>query len=410
MPKGNPFVVQQANISAQRKLLNQSRGAEFKYSQDVLGGIYGNLKSTVGGFGAKLTSAQGRQLGALTQLAANQKAASGRITRGAGRAVAGNYGGVIGSAMAPALKSVAVKGKAGGKAIAGAVGGGKLLAQGNEAAMQTLGQGVQLAQAGASSNLADALRYRAKNDASLIAQEQMSLDQMRLQNQLDIENYKKKLQIQEAHANGGSAGLTALATTGANATQGLFDQYNTLYKDDGKGGLVALTDAEKQSTVHNADGTYTLADGTTTARTMNAAEAAQNYINTNGIQDPNQQAVIQALSTAMYQAGVGSGKGTYDGNPATLTNAVSQQLAMLYPTLYAKHQKDITGLISSTISQATSGIAATGQYYGLTGLQAGVLDDAKSGAMSINDAFNELRKQGMSPPDAAAALRNALGK
>jgi len=292
--------------------------------------VYGNLGTTLGGSKAGLTGAQGKLLGKLAALKQNENQRSGAITRGSKRSVANMYGSATGGAMASAQKSVAAAGRAGRTSVASQVAAGGILAKGNKAAFTTLEQGVEMAKAGAKGQLADALAYRAKNDAQLQAQSQLALDQMRLQNQLDIQNYKKKLQLQQnAENQQGNAAAGALASVASDAVPGLLAAFNDQTLANGGEGLTK--------------------DG---RNYVTPVEAANAYAAEQGIQPgtAEYQVILSAAQAVRASADAGP-----DANwdPNAISQSVSQQLAILYPNLTPSQLQSLQGITQASSANWT---------------------------------------------------------
>lgn len=334
-----------ADISAARKLATQSRRKGFKYTTDVNAAIYGNLATTVAGYGRSLTGEQARQLQALRALQANTAAREAGLAAGAAGVVRSQYGSAIAGAVRPATRGLQVLAKAATKTVNAQVGAAGIVARGNEAAQATLGQGVATAQASAQYATAQALEYRAKNDAQATATAKLALDQMILANKLDIANYKAKLALDEKAAGGDTAGVTAVATAGANAAAGLNASYNTYYAQDGS---TYRTDEVFYD--EDTGKLYADEDHTIPVTLPNATQAASAYVSENAITDENQVKMIYAVSQAMYAAGAGKAPGAFENRSETVTAAVNQQLAILYPQYAKKHGADMAGLVGATVS------------------------------------------------------------
>lgn len=314
-----------ADIIATRKALSGARVGEYKWTASALGSINGNLNSTLGGGRANLSAEQARMLGKLSALKQNQDKRSRAITRGAKANVSSMYGSAIGGANRVGQSTVAAAGKGARMAVAGQAGAGGILARGDKAAMATLQQGATAAASAADAQLADALAYRAKNDASLVAQQQLQLDQMRLQNKLDIQNYKAKLALQaKADGSAGNAAASALANVAADTVPSLIGYFND----------PSLAVANPNS--------------------VSPAEAAAAWAVANGV-DPNsaQYQVVLAAAQAIRASNDANG-GSYD--PADISNSVTQQLAIMYPDLKPKQLDMLGGIVTG--STANWNIAA----------------------------------------------------
>lgn len=340
-----------AGNRASAQLARQATRAEFKYTMNVGDAIYGNLSTNLAGNRAALTGEQTRLAGSLQRLKANQERGSTRISNRARGEVQNAYGSAVAGGNRLNLQDVQVTGRAGSKAVGGQVAAGGILARGNEAAMTTLGQGVQMAQAGAQAQVADALAYRARNDATLAAERDNALSMMVLQNKLDLENYRKKLAMQD-QANNTNGQMTAVATTAAAATTGLFEQFRGWI---GPEGVVAWEDA---TPIRDEKGNITGwqdAEGNK-LRAMSPAVAAGQYLADNGIAaDSPEGTVILAIARAMASAGAGTAPGAYgEGAQADIMAAVNQQMALLYPT-YGKYQDTISALVGAAVAQDAAG-------------------------------------------------------
>jgi len=321
-----------ADISAARKLASQSRRKGFKYTTDVNAAIYGNLATTVSGYGRSLTAEQSRQMQALRALKANTAAREAGLAQGAADVVRSQYGSVIAGAVRPATRGLQVMAKAATKEVNAQVGAAGIVARGNEAAQATLGQGVAMANASAQYATAQALEYRAKSDAQLIASQKLELDKMILANKLDLANYKAKLAMQEKAAGAGTVGqMTAVATTVSSAVPALL----TSFRD------VANREILKDPSDPNSEVIGYEAPA--------PAAVAQDYMNKNGIAfDSPEGQVIMSVASAMGAAGAGTPGSDFSADRVGIvTEAVNQRMAMLYPQ-FAKSQSTIDGLIAST--------------------------------------------------------------
>lgn len=348
------FAPVQADIFATRKVLNRARNAEFRTSADILNNISSSAMTTLTGTARQLTAEQQRQLAALQRLRSNAGRAQRRIVGRAESQVANLYGAAGAGYAAPAVDVLQARARGSQTALRGVQRAGGVLGRANAAAMGTVGAGLQEAKSAAEYALAEAKLYRARNDAALIAQQQLSLDQVRLQAQLDFQMWKKQqdymLKLEEKNTD--LSGMTAVASAGANAFTGLRAIYNTFY--DAQGNKYTLSELEQKE-----DGLYVR--GTDTKVNLpNASQAAAQYITDNGIFDENQRLVIGAVASAMYQAGIGKGPGLYgDTNTEQLVlNAVQQQMALLYPN-YSKHSDDIAKLITQQVMATNSAAAAS---------------------------------------------------
>jgi hypothetical protein len=377
------FAQARANIITTRKLAAQARKAGFKYTTDVIGGIYGNLKTTLGGVQAALTSTQKKQLQSLQRVQARTQAITqGQVTQAKERVAAR-----LGSATAGGTSFRAVQGVAAGstKTQKGLTQAGAILDKGAKAAMSALQEGTAQAQAAAQYATAQALSYRAKEDARLIAEKQLALKQMRLQHALaleqmrlqhaldvkemrlqsalDLENFKAKQDyLKKLEQTGNTVpGASALATSAAEAFPTLQKLFNT----------------------PKEDGTY-----------PTATEVVQMYAQQYGVTSEQETALITALARAMYAAGAGPetpGQLYGPGHPPEtrqklIVDSIMQTIIPLYG-LDDKAAAAIRGML-----EAKARLAAASPPFGAPG----------TSPESIARAVLEGR---MSPEDAAALLQ-----
>lgn len=314
------FARMRANIAASRGAYKQSRMQGFKITNDINDAIFGNLKTTMRGIGSELTSSNARQLKSLQQLA-RRSATSQKRTISKAQGTAANLYGIAGVAGAkPTLDAARAVAKGSKVQLAGAQRAGKTLANSQATVMGIMNAGVKEAQAGATAQTADALAYRAKEDAKLIAASQLELQKMRLQSQLDLETYKKKLALDENAS--GSSGVTQVASFAVQAFPALREAFNDPANE-----------------------------GKTTQ------EIAAEYISKTGIQDANAISLINSLASSMAVAGAGP------QNPGSIapsevqsfvTNQLTDTLNTLYPN-YAKHSKDVEKMLKAQLSVYAAG-------------------------------------------------------
>jgi hypothetical protein len=206
-----------ASNIATRGLLKEARVGGFSATTDLIGGIYGNLGTGVAGVGSQMTLQNARQLRALAAVADRTVQGNSRDVRGGVRTAQNLFGGAVTGLAAPEFARAAGHSKAAKIALAGAARAGVTTAQGANTVLGIMQAGVAEAQAGAVAQTADALKYRAKNDAQIIAAQQ----NMILQSKLDFQNWKRQqdyLKKQEQDPSGQAVGVsqvTDLATSGA---------------------------------------------------------------------------------------------------------------------------------------------------------------------------------------------------
>lgn len=279
------------SIKGYSQALAGARNAGFRYTKSQLGALYGNLATSTGSTFAQLGATEARNFAALKRIQARSAQTSGRIVKQTegrvrnlyGSAVAGgtNYG-VLG---AQARSNV--------KAQRGITQAGAIVRQGDSAAAATMAQGVAESANAADYALAQAKLYRAKNDAALVAEQQLELQKMRLQSQLDLQNYKKKLELEDKKSGTQAAGVVPAVAQDMSSALAYFKE--------------------------NQDKIF---DGS-----LSPAAAAEKWV-TDNITDPNESALAQPIATKLY-----SYIKTHDGqiDDATVSNIVQQQMSIYYP-------------------------------------------------------------------------------
>jgi hypothetical protein len=366
------FVQAKANIVTARKLAAQARKAGFKYTTDVIGSIYGNLKTTMSGVQAALTSTQQKQLQSLQRVQARTQAITQSQVDKAKAQVAKR----LGSAIAGGTSFRAVQGVAAGSAKVqkGLTQAGAILDKGSRVAMAALQEGTAQAQAAAQYATAQALAYRAKEDARLIAEKQLALKQMRLQNALDLENFKAKQDyLQKLEQTGNTVpGASALATSAAEAFPVLQQLFNTAKED----------------------GTY-----------PTATEVVQMYTQQYGVTSEQETALITALARAMYAAGAGPttpgqlyGKGH---PPETRQKLIVDAIMQTIIPLYGLDDK-AAAAIRDMLEVKAQSIALSPPYMSPEDIAKAVLE----GRMSPEDAATLLQAGGVATPTPSPAAKS----
>lgn len=190
-----------AALRASRRIQNQDRRADFSVADAGLDAIFNNLLTTQRGVSQSLTGTNADTLAAMERLAA-------KSTRGVSRGVtkAGNKArNLFGSAMGPVIERELAPARATaqstGTQARAAVGAGKLAAQGATTALGIQSAAASEAASSADYALAQALGYRAKDDAALIAAQQLELAKMRM----DARQNERYLRLQN-QLSGGSEG------------------------------------------------------------------------------------------------------------------------------------------------------------------------------------------------------------
>lgn len=208
---------QRATLGATRRVYAKDRKADYGYTTDVIEGIMGNLGTTVAGRAAQLGTQNERQMRMLLarRYGADQ-GAEAKLDRGIATA-SRNYGSAAVGASAPLVRQAQGHIAAGRAEARGNVQAGWTMQAGGKAVMDILGAGVQEANAAAKYQTAEALAYRAKEDAKLIAD--MAMQQK--QAQLDFHYWKKQqdyLAGLEEGANGSMQGLGQVTETTGTAS------------------------------------------------------------------------------------------------------------------------------------------------------------------------------------------------
>lgn len=231
MAKGTPQQQQRAGTIALRKSLKQARMGEFRASSDALGTIFGNTATTQRGLARTLTTSNARKLAALQKLEKRTvRRTSGAVT-GAQASASKLFGGVAAAGQGYLFDQG--QGHAEGAAIAqrGITKAGGIVSRGATEALGIQQAGAVEARAGADAMLADALRYRAKNDAQLIADRQNLI----LQSKLDYQNAVRMAELQQKTAEGAAGTdkevVTRLATEAPQIAQGAADAWRTANED-----------------------------------------------------------------------------------------------------------------------------------------------------------------------------------
>jgi len=278
-------------------------------------------------------------------------------------------------------------------------------------------QGVAAGQAAAQYAIAQAEQSRFTQTADQAAAQAFALQQQVLANKLDLANFKAKQDILANAAGGSSDGvqIQAVASAGINAATGLRSTMNSYI--DATGTLYNPSDVHWDGSQH-----YILAaDGTKApVHLPNALEAAKSYINENGIIDENQKAYVAAVSSALYQAGVGkstagpnqgAGPALGAATDAVIAQAIQQQTALLYPDYYKKHSKNLDAYFMAGITADTSTKAvqtkppgeATPTAGGATGATTdlgrtlGRKDQLLARGMNVAQVQAQLLKEGFDP-------------
>ena len=294
-----------ARIRATRQDLAQARTGGFKTTGSALDAIYANLATTQGGIGKTQTVASQRALAAVARIAGRTNRASARqATKGQGA-----FGAVAGAAADRQNRSVEANVKAGRTALGADLGATKTQAKGAADVLGILQAGATAAQAGAKGQLADALAYRARQDASVVA----DMQKARLDAQLQFQTWKRQqdyLKRQETKDKTGSlGGVSAVADTAGDAA-------------------VWFREYMQQN------------PGATAQAALNAYQAA-NYV------DANAAPMLGLIANKVYQSVDPATGLTRDGyTRVDETRDIMQAVATLYPNFGKVHDK-VASVISS---------------------------------------------------------------
>jgi len=299
--------------------MRQARMSGFASTTDLIESIMGNAAGGVAGASARLTRQNSRQLQALAALGDRAAAGNARTVNGGRREAADMFGSAVTGLTAPEFGRAAGHSKASQIALAGAARGAVTSARGGGQAMGIMEQGVAAAAAGAQAQTADALLYRAKNDAQLIAQQQSMI----LQSKLDFQNWKRQQDYLKK--------LEAADTTGTK--QGLATVQGVLTS-----GAVTM----RQYLVDNPDATVDDLVKQVTAGDSSLAG------------DQAAQAALSALARQV-QASVGSGGTT---NAGYTRDDEAQDILESILLLYPNYKGDQGALLKTIRSQLDAGWSA----------------------------------------------------
>lgn len=325
-----PTQKSRATIAATRAMLSKTRRQGFRLTSDIVAGIYGNLGTTEAGLSANLTGQNARSMAAIAKLQAKQVAGSRRAVGGTAATIASRYGSAMVGAAAPTLDQARGHASGGRATLAGIGGAGRTTAENAAAAMGIEQAGARTAEAGAVAQTADALLYRAKNDASLIAQQQLAIQQMRAQAALQYKyqvKYQEYLKKQEDKDPAGNlTGMTTAASTVADAAAGLHEVFNEM----------------------TPEGEY---------KFDSPAAVAMQYFAEQGIlPDSNEGKAILVLARNLWNAGAGAHSGAITaGSKPYVLSAISTTFDTLYPN-FSKHSDAI---IAAVRAQLASGALET---------------------------------------------------
>jgi hypothetical protein len=308
-----------AKIIATRQMLAATREKGFRTTGSALDAIYGNLATTSKGIAASQTVANARTAAALERISGRTDRRVSGIARRAGAQERNLFGAVAGAAadrQTGVLEAAVSASKATlkGERQAGAVG-----IRGAADVVGIIQAGAKEARAGAAGQLADALQYRAKQDASIVAEMQKA----RLDANLQFQTWKRQQQYlakQEAADKTGSLG--GVVTVTQTATE-------------------AATWMRKQMAANPG---------------WNAMQLAEAY-SASFPSDPNAAPMLTLLAQRVWHS-VSNGQ-TIDGyTREDEAHDIQQAVHTLYPN-FGKHRDDINRTITQGLRAGYADVAAT---------------------------------------------------
>lgn len=346
---------------ATRGLLKEARLGGFQSTTSLIDSIGGNLATNVAAMGSTMTRQNARQLRALAAVADRTAAGNARDVHGGQRTAQNLFGGAITGLIAPTVEQTAGHSKASRIALAGAARAGVTTAKGANTILGIMQAGVAEANAGAAAQTADALAYRAKNDAQVIAQQQ----QMVLQSKLDFQNwrrqqdYLKKLETKQPPGSE-AAGVATVAELTVSAAVTM-RQYLATHPDATVDDLVGQVTAGDASLAGNAGALTVLSELARQAKSSvdpNTGQTIPGYSRANEAEDifnsilllyPNYKKVDQLKATikagldagwsaaqvaaaASATASASGGTGSVFSSPYGPDNAYGQYGRMAVPT------------------------------------------------------------------------------
>lgn len=308
----NRRVKQRAETIALTKSLKQARMGEYQATTDGLSALFGNLGTTLNGRARSLTSSNARKLAALQKLDARTV----RRTQGAIDNARGSASKLFGSAAAGGAGYLFDQGQghadAAATAQAGLTKAGGVISRGSQEGLGIVAAGAAAAQAGATAMTADALTYRAQQDAALIAERKNTI----LSARLDFQNWKKQQEYLRKQEEG----------------------------DSSKAGVGAVTDTAVDAAVF-------FRRELTENPTATATELVEAYTAQYGQLNENEALVLTTVARAAMRStddATGTTVAGYDRKDEA--NAIVDALLLLYP-----NYKDVKGLRENVLSGLNAG-------------------------------------------------------
>jgi hypothetical protein len=237
MGKSNPFKKSQQDIRALGLANADDLKGDFKFTQNQLGAIFGNLKTSGKGIGRTLTASQQRSLDLMSQAANRGAKRSSNIVEGGAAAAKNLFGTAMGGAIDTQFDPARAVQGATRLETKGNLKAGALTAQAGQSGLAAMLAGAQEAKSGAQYAMAAALKTRTTADAAQLATAQAALDSQKLQAKLDEKAAVADAARNEAYLRlqmgGGSTGSGALADASSGLASVLEDQRAAAAKDAG---------------------------------------------------------------------------------------------------------------------------------------------------------------------------------
>jgi hypothetical protein len=230
MGKKNPFSDLRTSIQAQQKVLNRDRMSDFKVTAQGLDAIVANMLTTQTGLGTKLSNVNQRGLEAMSRIAGRSDQRLNRTVNVGENIISNRYGTAV-AADPNLLAGVRRTASSQGKVNAGQVKAGELQMRGANEAHDIIAAASEAAANSGTYELAQALRYRAKNDAELIAAQKTELAKMKLQSQLEWDMFKKQQDYQNKQL--AKAQLQGIGLITDTAPGALFNLQTAIMQNDG---------------------------------------------------------------------------------------------------------------------------------------------------------------------------------
>ena len=185
-----------AAAQAAKRIRNESRNAEFTMATAGSDSIFANLATTQSGISSSLNASQAAILAGMERLSARGAKQSTRGVARAGDRAANLFGSAMGPGIEQDLGPARAIAEATGAQGRAAVGAGGLAARGASTAMDMMSAAATEAQAGVDYQFAQALSYRASQDAALTAEARL----MMAEKKYDARQAEKEEQKEKSNA------------------------------------------------------------------------------------------------------------------------------------------------------------------------------------------------------------------